>query len=99
MLNITIEDTRTLETAIRGITRFAGGKYDLEILQAVHVETRENGLQLTATDLTESVAYTLNSSEVHETGSFCIKADLLKSIGTLAKGQDAITLKQTDKRR
>lgn len=98
MLNVQVNNPRTLDTAIRAVAKFADtSKTALDVTQQIHIETIDNGLRLTATNLTESVSYAMNTSQVHEAGDFCINAKNLLGLAKLVKGQEPVTLAQTEK--
>ena len=65
MLNVTIGNARSFETAVRSVARFADTRRDnrLESTEKIMVSTLHNGLRLTATDLYTAVEYAINSSE------------------------------------
>ena len=98
MLNVTIGNARSFETAVRSVARFADTRRDnrLESTEKIMVSTLPNGLRLTATDLYTAVEYAINSSEVLDMGEFCIKAKHLMALVSLLKDQSAFTLEQTE---
>lgn len=97
MLNINISNPKHLSDAILSAYKFADNTphNSLPTCQ-VMVQTADNGLRLTATDLYTSVVFAVNSSKVISEGEFCIPAKNLLSLGTLIKYQSAISLEQTD---
>ena len=97
MLNINVSNPKTLEAAIRSVSKFADTRSDNTMAtQQIMVQSIDNGLRLTATDLYTSVELAVNSSEVVSEGEFCIPAKNLQKIGEIAKDQSAISLEQTE---
>ena len=98
MLNINVSDPKSLERAIRPVSKFADThrQNGMEATQQILVQSTENGLCLTATDLYASVEFAVNSSEVLSDGEFCIKANNLLKLGEIIKDQSAIGLEQTE---
>ena len=98
MLNINVSDPKTLEAAIRSVSKFADTRHDnrLEATQQIMVQTINNGMRLTATDLHTSVELAVNSSDVVSEGEFCIPAKNLLKLGEIAKDQPAISLVETE---
>ena len=95
MLNINVSDPKALETAIQSVYKFADNSpHNSMPTQNIMVQTADNGLTLTATDLYTSVELAVNSSDVFSDGGFCVKATTLKKIGEIIKDQSAIFLEQ-----
>ena len=98
MLNLNVSDPKSLERAIRSVSKFADTRRDnrLEATQHIMVQSTHNGLRLTATDLMTAVELSVNSSEVISEGEFCIKAENFLKLGTIVKDQSAIGLQATE---
>ena len=98
MLNLNVSDPKSLERAIRSVSKFADTSRDnrLQATQQIMVQSTENGLCLTATDLQTAVELSVNSSEVISEGEFCIKAQNFLKLGEIVKDQDAIGLEQSE---
>ena len=98
MLNINVSDPKNLERAIRSVSKFADTSRHnrLASTQQIMVESTENGLCLTATDLQTAVELSVNSSEVISEGEFCIHAQHFLKLGEIVKDQDAIGLEATE---
>ena len=95
MLNIQISDTKSFDRAVRAVAKFAPPSASLPILENIHLQTIENGLSLTATDLEVAVSYALNSSVIDGDGEFLINAKTLVSLAGLAKAETDAKLMQT----
>ena len=97
MLNVNVSNPKALEAAIQSAYKFADNSphNSLPTCQ-VMVQSADNGLTLTATDLYTSVEFAVNSSDVFSDGGFCLKATTLKKIGEIIKDQSAIFLEQTE---
>ena len=97
MLHINVSNPKALLSAILSAYKFADNSpYNSLPTQHVMVKTTENGVTLTATDLSTSVEFGVNSSDVLSEGEFCIKATMLKKIGEIIKDQSAICFEQTE---
>ena len=98
MLNLNVSDPKSLERAIRSVSKFADTSRHnrLQATQQIMVQSTENGLCLTATDLQTAVELSVNSSEVISEGEFCIKAQHFLKLGEIVKDQDAIGLEQSE---
>ena len=97
MLNVNVSNPKALTTAIQSVAKFANNQpHNTLPTQNVMVETTENGLRLTATDLLTAVELPVNSSEVFSEGEFCLKAQHLRKIGEIVKDQSAIGLQATE---
>ena len=99
MLKVHIGNPKAMEAAIRSTSKFAETSTSnrLDCTHWMHVESIDNGLRLTATDLRTSVEYAVNSSEVIQDGAFCINAKNLLGFGKLIKDQSGASLEQTEK--
>lgn len=97
MLKINLGDPKVMDAAIRSVSKFTGKQYDLKSTQWIHLESIDDGIKLTATDLHTSVEYCVNSSEVLQDGEFCIKPKNLLGFGKLIKDQSGVRLDQTEK--
>ena len=98
MLRVNLGDPKAMETAIRSVSKFAtSDRVGLDCTSWVHVESIDNGVKLTATDLLTSVEYAVNSSEVIQDGEFCIKSKNLLGLSKLIKDQSGASLEQTEK--
>ena len=97
MLHINVSDPKAFEAAIQTAYKFADNSphNSLPTCQ-VMVRTADNGLTLTATDLTTAVEFAVNSSDVFSEGEFCIPAANLKKIGEIVKDQSGIALEQSE---
>ena len=96
MLSINVSNPKALEAAINSAIKFADtDERNTLPTQNILVETADNGLRLTATDLYTSVEFGVNSSEVIADGEFCIPAKNLKKLGEIIKDQPVISLEQT----
>ena len=98
MLNVNVSNPKALHAAINTAVKFADTtQYNSLPSCNIMVETADNGLRLTATDLYTSVEFGVNSSDVIEDGEFCIPAKNLKKLGEIIKDQaETISLQQTD---
>ena len=97
MLNINVSNPKALETAIKSVSKFADTRRDNTMpTQNIMVQTAHKGLRLTATDLLTAVEFAVNSSDVIESGEFCIPAKSLLKIGEIIKGDSAVFLEQTE---
>ena len=97
MLNVNVSDPKALDAAIQSVAKFADNQpHNTLPTQNVMVETIDNGLRLTATDLLTAVELPVNSSEVLGEGEFCLKATHLRRIGEIVKDQSAIGLQATE---
>ena len=62
MLKVTLGNPKAIEAAIRSVSKFASSeRAGLESTSWVHVQSIDNGVRLTATDLLTSVEYAVNS--------------------------------------
>ena len=97
MLNVNVSNPKDLSVAIQSVAKFANNHpHNTLPTQNIMVETIDNGLRLTATDLHTSVEFGVNSSDVLGEGEFCIKATTLKKLGEIVKDQSGIGLEQTE---
>ena len=96
MLKVNLGDPKAMEAAIRSVSKFAATR-SLEPLMWVHVQSIDNGVKLTATDLETSVEYAVNSSEVIQDGAFCIPSKNLLCLSKLIKDQSGVSLEQAEK--
>ena len=97
MLNVNVSNPKAFQAAILSAYKFADTQpHNSMPSQNIMVETIDNGLRLTATDLYTSVEFGVNSSDVISEGEFCIKATRLKKLGEIVKDQSAIALEQTE---
>ena len=98
MLNINVSDPKSLERAIRSVSKFADTRRHnrRQSTQQILVQSTEKELRLTATDLYASIELSVNSSEVISEGEFCIKAPHLLKLGEIVKDQSAIGLEQSE---
>ena len=96
MLKVNLGNPKAMDTAIRSVSKFSAND-SLECLAWVHIESIDNGVRLTATDLETSVEYAVNSSEVLSDGAFCIPSKNLLGFGKLIKDQSGVSLEQTEK--
>ena len=98
MLNVNVSNPKSLEAAIRSVSKFADiRQHNTLLTERIMVQTLDRGLRLTATDLYTSVEFAVNSSDVISDGEFCIKAASLKKIGEIVKDDSAVFLEQTEK--
>ena len=98
MLKVNLGNPKAIEAAIRSVSKFASGvSAGLESTTWVHVQSIDNGVRLTATDLLTSVEYAVNSSEVLQDGEFCIPSKNLLGLSKLIKDQSGVSLEQTEK--
>ena len=99
MLKVHIGNPKAMEAAIRSASKFADTSTHnrLDCTQWMHVESINDGVRLTATDLRTSVEFAVNSSEVVSDGEFCINAKNLLGLGKLIKDQSGASLEQTEK--
>ena len=99
MLNVQINNPRTLDPVIRSVARFAGGS--LPAAQSVFIDTVGNSdiLRLTATDLSSTVSYQFLTDAVNEHGAVCVNAKNLSQLAKLAKlsADEGLTLSETEK--
>ena len=97
MLSVNVSNPKALQAAILSAYKFADTQpHNSMPTCQIMVETIDNGLRLTATDLYTSVEFGVNSSDVIEAGEFCIKATTLKKLGEIVKDQSGISLEQTE---
>ena len=98
MLKVNLGNPKAMEAAIRSVSKFASAeRAGLESTTWVHVQSIDNGVRLTATDLLTSVEYAVNSSEVIQEGEFCIPSKNLLGLSKLIKDQSGASLEQTEK--
>ena len=96
MLNINVSNPKAFVAAIIAAAKFADTtQHNTLPTCQIMVQTADNGLRLTATDLETAVEFGVNSSEVISEGEFCIKATSLKKLGEIVKDQSAIGLEAT----
>ena len=97
MLSVNVSNPKALQTAINAVVKFADThNHNTMPTQNIMVQTADNGLRLTATDLYTSVEFGVNSSDVIEAGEFCIPAKNLKNLGEIIKDDSAVFLEQTE---
>ena len=97
MLRINVSNPKALQAAINSAVKFANtDEHNSLPTRNIMVQSANNGLCLTATDLYTSLEFGVNSSEVIVDGEFCLPATALKKIGEIIKDQSAISLEQTD---
>ena len=79
MFEVNVSSPKALEAAIQSAYKFADNRpHNSMPTQNIMVQTADNGLTLTATDLYTSVEFAVNSSDVFSEGGFCLKATTLK---------------------
>ena len=97
MLSVNVSNPKALQAAILSAYKFADTQpHNSMPTCQIMVQTADNGLRLTATDLYTSVEFGVNSSDVIEAGEFCIPAKNLKNLGEIIADQSAISLEQTE---
>ena len=100
MLNVQINNPRTLDPVIRSVSKFAERETgSIEVAKRIFIDTVDTNIRFTATDLSSTVSYLMPIDQVHSHGAVCVNAKNLSQLAKLAKlsADEGLTLSETEK--